>query len=172
MVFLVLMAAPVASADEIFVQIEGIEGESTAIGGPAAITAVAWNWGMTHESSTLSTSRYSESRADVQTLTFTHYLDRASPKLMEYCLTGRMIPNARLLLRQSGGKGAPYLVIELKNVIVASVETSGGNAPGRPMEEVSLAFGQVKISYTQTDSYGKSMGEIEFMWDLEAQKAM
>jgi type VI protein secretion system component Hcp len=36
-----------------------------------------------------------------------------------------------------------------------------------PVEEISLSFEEIKVTYTQCDSEGNSMGNIEYSWDIE-----
>lgn len=173
---LLLMVAPLASADDIYVQLDGIDGEPVAnlrLSGPAPLLAVDWDWSMGRgvTPDTFSTGR-TDSRVRIDTLNFTHHIDRSTPKLLEYCTTGRHIPNARLVVRKSGTYGDPFLIIEFKDVIISSISTAGDASANRPTEKVSLSFGAFNVIYNQTDKNGTAQRDFRFGWSIAENRPM
>ncbi len=94
-------------------------------------------------------------------------LDKASPKLAESILSGKVFPKVELHLASSAGT---YFTYELKNVMVTSYSISGG-ADDIPMEEFSLNFEEIKVTYTEMDSDGNKKGNIEYSWKVEEGEA-
>lgn len=169
---LAVLAAPVANADDIYVEFDGIEGESARKGLERAIEALQWSWAMNQTASDPSSGRISVGRAQINELIFSHSIDKASPKLMEHLVTGKVIPRARLLVFQSGTyASAPYLIIELERVMISSIKTGSGNSEGGAFESVGLTFLKFAFKYTETDAKGTKTGEVQFKWDLAASKA-
>jgi type VI secretion system secreted protein Hcp len=60
-------------------------------------------------------------KCTVNDLTFEHYIDRASPNLIQYCLTGKHIDNAVLVMRKAGGKPLEYLKITMGDVLITKL---------------------------------------------------
>lgn len=96
-------------AQDIFLKIDGIEGESPDAAHKGEIEVIGWNWGMAQQSSMHAGSGGGAGKATVKDLTFLHWVDRASPNLLKYCLTGEHIPEARLTVRKAGGSPLEYL---------------------------------------------------------------
>lgn len=94
-------------------------------------------------------------------------VEQASPTLMLYCATGRVLKNATLILTTPDGDGGqlPFYKITLTNVLVSSYSSSG-SADDRPTEELSLNYEKIEWTYTKYDGKGEptktvSTGEID-----------
>jgi type VI secretion system secreted protein Hcp len=100
----------------------------------------------------------------------TKELDKASPKLAESICNGKVYPKVEIHLTASytdAGR-VTYLAYELKNVQVVNYVVSGsGQSDEVPMEELSLNFEEIKVTYTENDAKGKSKGNIEYSWKVE-----
>ena len=164
---IMMVCAPLANAQNIFVNIEGIKGASQRDQFQGAIEAESWQWGMANTSSGIQGSRTSTGTASFDQLTFVHMVDQASPVLMRYCASGRALREARLSLVATV-RDRPNLVFEiiLQNVIVSKIVASGDRSGGAPMEEVSLSFSAVTAEYTPFRSDGTKTEPIRFGWDL------
>jgi type VI secretion system secreted protein Hcp len=97
-------------------------------------------------------------------------MDRASPNLAKYCLTGKHIPEARLTVRKAGGSPLEYLKIIMTDVIVSMVRASGKNVGERIDETVSLAFSRVSQEYVVQNAQGGSGGTVTGSFDIKANK--
>lgn len=171
--FAALLLIPTTYAD-VLVVLEGIDGESTVQGFPGApIEAENFDWGLSRPGAdTGYTATRISGAPSIQALRFSHYFDKASPKLMEYCATGKTIPRAIVAVQKTGRDGLSlnYFVIELKNVMVTAVQLGGTDQSGLIVENVSLTFGEYKVKYTQSDATGKSMGTVETSYNIATQK--
>jgi type VI secretion system secreted protein Hcp len=97
-------------------------------------------------------------------------LDKASPKLAESICNGKVFPKVEIHLTASytdAGR-VTYYAYELKNVQVVNYVVSGsGQSDQVPMEEFSLNFEEIKVTYTECDNAGKSKGNVEYNWKVE-----
>ena len=61
-----------------------------------------------------------------------------------------------------------YYAYELKNVQVVSSTISGAvQSDDVPVEEITLNFEEIKVTYTENDRAGKKKGNIEYTWKVE-----
>jgi len=101
-------------------------------------------------------------------------LDKSSPKLAESVCKGKVFPKVLIHVTRSyedAGR-VTYYAYELKNVQVVSYSVGGATqAQQQPLEEVSLNFEEIKVTYTEADSGGKKKGNIEYSWKVEEGKA-
>jgi type VI secretion system secreted protein Hcp len=80
-------------------------------------------------------------------LHLTKPVDKASPKLMEHCAGGTVLPLAQLEFMEETPSQVRYFDIRLENVLITSIENSGGTAD-RPMESLSLNYEKITWTYT------------------------
>ncbi len=100
-------------------------------------------------------------------------IDKASPKLAEAVCNGKVFPKVEIHCTASytdAGR-VTYYAYELKNVQVVNYSISGHiQADSVPMEDVTLNFEEIKVTYTETDSAGKKKGNVEYTWKVEEGK--
>jgi type VI secretion system secreted protein Hcp len=106
----------------------------------------------------------------VDDITCSKELDKASPKIAEAVCKGKVFPKVEIHLTASytdEGR-VTYYAYEMKNVLVTSYNISGsGQSEDVPMEDFSLNFEEIKTTYTEADSEGKSKGNVEYSWKVE-----
>lgn len=103
-------------------------------------------------------------KATINDLQFVHQIDRASPNLMRYCLTGRRIPEATLSVRKSGGQPLDFLTITMGDVLITAVEPIVFDYNYH--ESVTLSFARVKQEYTIQSQSGGSSGTVTASFDI------
>lgn len=162
-------------AIDVYLQIDGIKGESQDDKHRDWIECASVNWGLTQpRSATASTGGgHTAERAELQDVTFSKVADLASPILMQHCAMGKTIPKAKFEFMRADGQGMPikYFEIELENVLVGAVNP--GIEAGAILEEhVSLKFSKVKWRYTQQKIGGGAGGSTAGGWDLAANRVV
>jgi type VI secretion system secreted protein Hcp len=157
-------------AQDIFLKLNGIDGESQDASHKNEIEVLDWSWKISQNSSMHSGSGGGAGKATVDDLTFTHRIDKSSPNLMKYCLTGKHIPEAKLTIRKAGGNPLEYLTITMTDVIVSMVQPSGQASDEVIHEQVSLAFSKVKQEYAVQNAQGGSAGTITAGYDIKGNK--
>jgi type VI secretion system secreted protein Hcp len=125
---------------------------------------LAWSWGLSQSGTTHMGSGGGGGKVNVQDLSFTKYIDSASPAIAQACCLGTHIPKCVLLVRKAGGKQQKYLEITMEEVIVASVGHGGSGGQDRLTENVALNFGKVTYEYFKQDKDGatKSAGVLKY----------
>lgn len=155
-------------AQDIFLKINGIDGESEDATHKDEIEVLSWSWGVSQQSSMHAGSGGGAGRATVKDLTFEHLIDRATPNLTQYCLTGKHIDQATLVVRKAGGTPLEYIKFTMSDVIVTSVNPSGVSASQqRPLESVSLSFAKLTQEYVVQNAQGGSGGAITATFDIK-----
>ena len=107
----------------------------------------------------------------VDDMTITKELDKASPKLAEAICGGKVFGTVNIELTASYGDAGrkTYYAYELKNVQVVNYTVSGaGQSDEVPMEQVTLNFEEIKLTYTERKAGGDKVGTVDYAWKVEA----
>jgi type VI secretion system secreted protein Hcp len=156
-------------AGDIFIKIGDIKGESRDAKHKDEIDVLAWSWGMSQSGSMHSGGGGGAGKVNVQDLSFTKGVDKATPNLMKYCCNGKQMKDATLVVRKAGTKPLEYIVIKMEDVIITSV--SGGGSGGEDVltENITLNFAKVQYEYQpQKDDGSKDGGAIPMNWNIKA----
>ncbi|BEU26543.1 type VI secretion system tube protein Hcp [Paraburkholderia sp. 22B1P] len=148
-----------------FLKIVGISGEAQDAIHKGEIEVSGWHWEMKQQSSMMSGSGGGAGKATITELTFIHQIDRASPNLMRYCLTGRHIPEVILTVRKAGGAPLDFLKITMGDVVVMSVQPMVFDE--NYIEHVSLSFSRVKQEYVLQSEIDASAGTVTASFDIK-----
>ena len=139
-------------AEDYFLKIDGIPGDSRDNKHKDEIKVLTWSWGETNQGSQGDHDRV-KGKVNMHDLTFSMHVCKASPKLFLHCATGKEIKEAILTCRKSGasGKQEDYFKIKLTDLVVSNYQT-GGNATGAggdvvPLEQIGLNFTKIHVSY-------------------------
>jgi type VI secretion system secreted protein Hcp len=148
-------------AIDVYLQIDGIKGESGDETHKDWIECSSVNWAITQpRSATASTAGgHTAERAELDDITLTKLTDLSSPILMQTCATGRTLAKARLEFLRADGQGqrVKYFEIELENVLIGHIAPA--IHPGDILaEHVALKFSKVKWRYTQQKVSGGAGG--------------
>ena len=157
------------AAVDMFLKMDGVEGESTDKTHGKEIDVLSWSWGAS-QSGSMAMGGAGAGKVVMQDFHFTKSVDKSSPKLFEALATGKHLKEAKLVLRSAGGSQVEYLVITLSDVLVSSYSTGGSSGDDRPTESISLNFAQIKMSYVEQDTKGSAGAAVEFGWDIKANK--
>jgi type VI secretion system secreted protein Hcp len=157
-------------AQDIFLKINGIDGESPDASHKNEIEVRSWGWRVSQQANMHAGSGGGAGKATVDDLEFEHLVDRASPNLMKYCLTGKHVDQAVLVVRKAGGNPLEYLKITMSDVIVTQVHPSGSNADDGIHEHVRLSFAKVKQEYVVQNAQGGSGGAVTAGYDIKGNK--
>ncbi|GHS93261.1 hypothetical protein FACS1894139_18580 [Planctomycetales bacterium] len=159
-----------------YLQLDGIDGEATDAEHKKWIPLLGLDFGVDLpiliDRNTGGPS--STNRANFHELTLTKGIDAATPKLYANCAGAKVIDKAKIeIARGLGGKLVKPIVIELEKVYITSVDTLASAAVHRvPVEIITLNYGTIKWTYTASDlTKGAAGGNVEFKWDLVANKS-
>ena len=153
-------------AVDMFLELDGIPGESVDDVHKGKIDLLAWSWGMSQSGTTHMGTGSGAGKVNVQDISFTHYVDQASPDLMLACCNGKHIATGKLIVRKAGEKPLEYIVIELKDIIVSSVSSGGSGGEERLTENITLNFAEFKYIYTVQAKTGGGDKAPECAWNI------
>ena len=152
----------------IVLKLDGIDGESVVQDHEGEIDVLAWSWGATQSGSMHVGGGAGAGKVNVEDLSLTKYVDKASIDLLRACFSGEHVGEATLTVRKSGKDALDYMEIKMSPVLVTSVSTGGSGSDDRLTENVTLNFAKVKVSYTPQKEDGTADAAIDFTWNIEA----
>jgi len=95
-------------------------------------------------------------------------MSKATPKLLEAAVKGKVFPKVEIHLTQSDPNGErTYFIWELSNVRVTSYSVSGSSAADSepPMESLALNFEMIRAVHVAPE--GSKEGNVETTWKVE-----
>lgn len=160
-------------AIDVYLQIDGIKGESADTTHKDWIEVKSVNWEVLQpKSATASTGGgHTAERTEHKDITLTKLADLSTPLLLQNCSSGKTIPKAKLEFLRADGQGEriKYFEIELENVLISGVAPSV-QAGDILTEHVSIKYSQVKWKYTQQKIGGGAGGNTSGGWNLSTNK--
>jgi type VI secretion system secreted protein Hcp len=160
-------------AIDVYLQIDGIKGESADDKHKDWIECKSVEWGVKQpRSATASTGGgHTAERCEHTEITVTKLADLATPLLLQTCSSGKTIPKAKLEFMRADGQGerVKYFEIELENVLIGEV-TPSVKQGDILSEELGLKFSKIKWKYTQQKVSGGAGGNTSGGWDLASNK--
>ena len=140
----------------IYLSLDQIEGDVTATGYEGQIQLTSFSHGLSHPQSTTTTDT---GKLSVTEITVTKATDRASVRLIEAAVIGKVFAKAKITFAStSQDKVVAYLEVDLTNARVTSVAASSGG--DRPVEQLSLACEQIRWTFEP------GAAAVTFGWDL------
>lgn len=160
-------------AIDVYLQIDGIKGESADDRHKDWIECKSVSWGV-HQprSATASTGGgHTAERCEHHDIVVSKLADLASPILLQTCSAGRTIPRAKFefMRADAHGERVKYFEIEIENVLIAGVSPSVEEGDILA-EEVGFKFSKVRWKYTQQKITGGVGGNTSGGWDLAANR--
>lgn len=156
-------------SQDIFIKIDGIEGESQDAQHRGEIEVLSWDWGCVQHSNMHHGSGGGAGKATVDDFSFEHYIDRSSPNLLSYCLSGKHIKNIKFVIRKAGGDPLEYLTITFTDVIITRINTSGSSADdNRAKERVAFSFTAVTEDYIMQNAEGTKSGAVSVSYNVKS----
>jgi type VI protein secretion system component Hcp len=160
-------SVPVLSGLEVFTQLSGIQGESTDRDHNGWIDTVGYSFGVSQSASTTGGGGAGTGRPVFDELKILKYVDRASPELFIDVARGEHIQQAVVEIGlQVNGHFQRTLKYILHEVFLDAVKPAGSSG-GRLLEEVSVTFGRVDITYYRYNADGSLRETIQETWDLQ-----
>ena len=152
---------------DMYIKIDGIDGEARDKDHGGEIDVLAWTWGMSQSGTMHSGGGGGAGKVAVQDLNLTKPVDKSSPTLMLKCCKGEHIKEATLTVRKAGGTPLEYYVIKLEKILISSVSTGGSGGEDSLTENITLNFEKVELKYQpQKDDGSKDGGTVDLIWNV------
>ncbi len=153
-------------AVDMFMIVDGIKGESKDKTHKEAIDVLAWSWGLSNSGSFHTGGGGGSGKVNVQDLSFTKYVDKASADLQLACCNGKHLKNAKLIVRKAGEKPLEYMIYNLTECLVTAVTTGGAGGEDRLTENVTVNFSKIQFEYKIQDEKGGGKDGGQYTWDV------
>ena len=161
------------SNSDFFLDLDGIEGESTDQDFKGKIEIETFGFGVSNEGTMAKGGGGGTGRAKFENITITKVIDKSSPKLFKSAATGDHIKKAVISARKASGKGNQYVYVSytLEDVMVTGYSTTA--VPGNPVlqETVKLDFTRIKIEYKPQKADGTPEGAVPAGYDRGTNRA-
>jgi type VI secretion system secreted protein Hcp len=159
-------------AVDMFLQLEGIKGESKDDKYKESIDVLAWSWGVSNSGSAHMGGGQGTGKANFQDISFTKYVDKSTADIMYACSSGKHVPKAKLVVRKAGDTPLDYLSFSFEDILVSSISTGGGKGEERLTENITLNFAKVSMEYWTQSKTGAKDKNALFGWDIPANKKL
>jgi type VI secretion system secreted protein Hcp len=153
-------------AVDMFIKIDTVDGESRDKVHKKEIDVLAWSWGLSNSGSAHVGGGAGAGKVNVQDISFTKWVDSATPKLALACCDGKHFKEATLVVRKAGEKPVEYLKIKIEEVLITSISTGGSGGEDRLTENVTLNFAKVSLDYVPQDEKGAAGTAIPMAWSI------
>lgn len=154
-----------------FLQITGIEGESTDAKHKGWLDVESWSWGESQTPAAAVGAGGGAGRVQMQDATFMTRMTKASPKLFLACAAGTHVKEAKLAAVRTGATQLEFLTWTLSDVLVTSYQTSAGGDEV-PTDAVSLNFGAIRVEYKAQKPDGSLDAPVTAAWDAKSNKKL
>lgn len=163
---LLMVSLSAQAANDIFLVLGEIKGESQDSVYMDNIDVLAWSEGMSQSSTTHTGAGGTIGKVSVQDISITKYLDSSSPYIRQHVANGKHIPEATLIVRRAGDSPLEYFRIVMTDLIISSVSAGGDGGTDRLTENVTLNFAEIEWTYTKQKPDGSADASIVTGWNI------
>jgi type VI secretion system secreted protein Hcp len=135
------------AANDMFLKIKGVQGESMDKAHPNEIDVLSWSWGVSNGAGKV--KRGTVPPQCIQDLSFTKFIDKSTAALLMMGVMGQIASDAVLTVRKAGDTPLEYLKLTMTNVLISSYQTGGNANDTLLVDNIVLHFESVKGEYTQ-----------------------
>jgi len=144
------------AATDIFLRLDGIQGESTDAKYKDQIDILSYSLGLAN-SAPVTSSGAAAGKFSCGNMVLTKVLDKSSPTLITYLAASKHIKSGTLTFTATaaaatGAKGGviEYYVLDLKDLVVTAVQQSEAAGAAKVTEQVTLSAAKIDFQYRQT----------------------
>ena len=159
-------------AVEIFLKLDGIDGESQKDGHVNEIELLSFSNGASNPSSVAFGTGSGAGKVDLSSISVQKIVDLASPKLFLQCCNGTHIASGKLTCREAGGDSpVEYFLYDMTEVFIDSISWGAAAGGGKPSESVSISCKTLQVTYYPQNTDGSMGDKIVTGWDVSKNKA-
>ena len=158
------------SHSDIFLKIEGVEGESTDDKHKNEIEVLSYSWGASNPAGHISGGGLGAGKVQIHELSVQTQFSKASPKLVLACATGEHLKKATLTHRKAGGEQVVFLEYVLTELLVTSYASGAAGMDSVPTETFTFAFVKIEVDYGGQKADGTAGGPVKVGYNLATNK--
>jgi len=157
-------------AVDMFLKLDGIDGESQDNAYADHIDVLAWSWGASQSGTVHMGGGAGAGKVSVQDVSITKHIDSSSHKLLGAVSKGTHISEAILIVRKAGDSPLDYIVLTMTNCIITSISTGGSHGDDGLTETVSINFEEYEFAYTPQKADGSGDAVLPFKFNIAQNK--
>lgn len=158
-------------AVDMFLEIEGVKGESKDSKHKDKIDILSWSWGATNQGGAHHGGGAGAGKVNVQDVSIVKLLDLSTASLLESVSRGKHFAKAKITVRKAGENPLEYYILSLENVYCTSYAISGSEHGDLLTEQLTLTFKKFDAKYVVQDDKGKASGGNNFAYNISENKA-
>ena len=149
---------PVPALADIFLKLDGIEGESTdeKHKNEIAVLSFTQSW-----INTTPVTGAGKGKVQCGAITLMKTIDKSSPVLVKKTIQGVHIPSGQLTFRSEGAQPTEYYIIKLSEIFITEVTQMDSADPARIIEKVVLNARKFEYEYKPQDDKGGTAGSVK-----------
>src|ERR1700761_6921463 len=161
-------------AVEIFLKLDGIDGESEKSGAEKYIEIFSFSNGASNPSSVAFGGGSGAGKVDLSSISLQKQLDIASPYLFASCCSGTHAATGKMIVREATGATTTeiYYEYDMTEVFVDSISWGGAAGGGKPSESLSISAKSLQVTYTPQNSDGTLGSKVVKGWNQTTNSAM
>lgn len=154
-------------AVDIFLQVEGVSGESQDSNHKGWIDALSYTWGASQPGNVAVGGGGGAGKVTYRDLSVQALIDKATPTLLTYCSSGKHVTKVILSVCKAGGTQIEYSRITLEDVLITLTEFNGVSNTDTIAVNYNFQAAKVSLKYwIQTEKGGKG-AEVSGGWNIK-----
>jgi type VI secretion system secreted protein Hcp len=153
-------------AQDMFLEIKGVAGESKDKVHKGKIDVLAFSIGVSQSASFHMGGGGGGGKCNVQDMSITKPVDKSSPELFLRCCTGKHFDEATLTIRKAGDTPLEYEIYKMTKVIIANVSKGASAQSDGLTEQISLNFAKLYYKYTEQSATGGVESAPDMTFDI------
>ena len=153
-------------AVDMFLKLDGIQGEAQDAKHKNEIDILSFSWGAANQAYGHVGGGSGIGKVNVADLSITKYVDKSSPSLFLNCCNGNHVANAVFVIRKSGKDPLEYYTVKMAEVFISSIQWADAGSSERLIESVTLNFSKVNIEYKEQNPDGKAGPSSKVGWNI------
>jgi type VI secretion system secreted protein Hcp len=157
---------------EMFLKLDGIEGESLDSVHGGEIELALWGWTTTNTVRWDVNQGGQSTKVELKDIELEKVCDKATVTLYQCCVTGKHIRHGTITCRKNDGEQkVEYMVLHMKDIMVTKVQFTGDGSSQSLKETVGLSFAEFRMDYKlQNDSGNAAGGAKSYQFNIQKQQ--
>jgi type VI secretion system secreted protein Hcp len=156
---------------EMFLKLDGIEGESLDSVHTGEIEITLWGWNTTNTVRWDVNQGGQSTKVELKDIELEKVCDKATVTLYQCCVTGKHIKHGTITCRKNDGEQkVEYMVLHMKDIMVTKVAFAGDGSSQSLKENVNLSFAEFRMDYKLQNDSGNAAGGVKsYQFNIQRQ---
>ena len=155
---------------DMYLEIDGIAGESVSEQGKGQIDILGWDFGVSNGGTTHVGGGGGAGSSSHNDISIQKNMDKASTALFKASATGQHIAHATIRMYKSGGEQHMYASIKMENVLITSVSVGGSQGSDSMSENLTMNFSSYEYVYKPQKPDGTLDTQTELKYNIQGKK--